>query len=49
MYVIFLKGRGFKDFKYDMDMSDMKVMDMAKLYQIGPIFFAKKGGVYISE
>ena len=27
MYVIFLKGRGFKDFKYDMDMSDMDVVD----------------------
>ena len=30
MYVIFLKSRGFKDLKYDMDMnmSDMAVMDM---------------------
>ena len=27
MYVIFLKSRGFKDFKYDMDM-DMSNMDM---------------------
>ena len=28
MYVIFLKSRGFKDFKYDMDMADMDMMDM---------------------
>ena len=30
MYVIFLKSRGFNDFKYDMDMnvSDMAVMDV---------------------
>ena len=28
MYAIFLKGRGFKDLKYDMDMSDIVVMDM---------------------
>ena len=28
MYAIFLKISGFKDFKYDMDMSDMSVMDM---------------------
>ena len=28
MYAIFLKSRGFKDFKYDMDMADMDMMDM---------------------
>ena len=27
MYAIFLKISGFKDFKYDMDMSDMDVVD----------------------
>ena len=28
MYVIFLTSRGFKDFKYDMDMADMDVVDI---------------------
>ena len=30
MYVIFLKSRGFKDFKYDMDMNmkNMVLMEM---------------------
>ena len=28
MYVIFLKSRGFKDFKYDIDLADMDVVDM---------------------
>ena len=33
MYVIFLKSKGFNDFKYDMDMdmSDMKDMDMVDM------------------
>ena len=33
MYAIFLKVSGFKDFKYDMDMdmSDMKDMDMVDM------------------
>ena len=33
MYAIFLKISGFKDFKYDMDMdmSDMKDMDMVDM------------------
>ena len=36
MYAIFLKISGFKDFKYDMDMdmSDMKDMDMVDLYMV---------------
>ena len=28
MYAIFLKSKGFNDFKYDMDMKNMVVMDM---------------------
>ena len=28
MYVIFLKSSGFRDFKYDTDISDKVVMDM---------------------
>ena len=49
MYVIFLKSRGFKDFKYDMDMADMDMMDMdvvdIVMYYISSnasLFFIKK-------
>ena len=36
MYALFLKISVFKDFKYDMDMdmSDMKDMDMVDLYMV---------------
>ena len=39
MYVIFLKSRGFKDFKYDMDMADMDVVDIV-IYFLSSIAFS---------
>ena len=46
MYVMFLKSRGFKDFKYgmDMDMADMDVVDIVMYYisSNASLFFIKK-------